>query len=1127
MHKRERISRNPSELWQYLLEEADGPGTLIVVNNLLMEREVRRKWQRNRKGFAPDIQTLASFLDEMAIHAMHDADLPALILAPQERTLWLEQWLSNHDKSEYRRFAGLKTVTAISNIIGDLYRCSQRPGVILERISGAARGADRREQQGRPPDRSDPPGTLSREKHVLAEILHDYELQMQARGWLDQERLALMIPGGPAPFSPCTKAILYQVDEITPAQDTALSSLSGLERVSIRFDDRQDEPIAPSTVSVTEASACGHNEVERSHHGVYLDTFHHPREELEQTVRQILALISGQDRVITASSRLPGFTAASSSGKKGASASSRLRYDDFVILTGDLSLYEPMVPSFCRRYEIPLYTSRGPSLISQPFIRRILTYLKLGHSNFKIDDVFRIFSDNRLLLPDLQDNDELKMPNIRHFSQFCREYNFRTLDEAADGMDRVFDWLFELVRFDDDDEKEQKRREQEQRNRDFYHEVVGRLQSLREYYRTNEHQTLSDWAEWAGSLLALQKNLKSREANEAREILRIILDKLALTQERLGLSRKMGAGEFFRLLELRLKETRERPTERPGGVLLTEIGQLPEVHDKIVFILGLHEEGFPKTEKADFLQFRYEKILQDVMGRSGTESYDLARMQLQRVLASGCPRYIGKPNLVAQKQVMPSPLWLELMDGRGEGDISHWPVTSENWIMSSHEAGRFVAAGGVLPGPAAHSGPAAHPGQAAHPGPARHHEPSATDTDFHFIWKLAFSVEKERQDTTRMGPYDGVLDPPVVTEWLRQQFGDGPLRMSISRLDTYATSPQEYLFKYVLRLKPLHEYQDDAESNVKGSLLHHILQDFYSKTEEEGPPVWPADDFEAAQKRMNRIRRRLVDMYRHQLGNPESPFPGILENNLEQVTRWFLDMEASGPKPWLVDVPDVRPAVFYPAEGYEMEHPWAFDREYDGFQTAFSGKIDRIDINEEGSIAMLFDYKSGKSGSRSYSDIVRGTSFQLPVYAMYLRSRGISRFVAGYYKLPVNGKRKDVESTFSLGSAELIDDSLLYKKDGNRRKNSFLYKDSDEMDDFMQAIEERRIKWILRAIRKGCFNVSLTGDPAWSDYRHISRYEFRIQLQRRNREAGLRTRKKMTHELDRYYLYEPFWEDAQ
>ncbi len=77
MPLRERISRKPSELWQFLLEEGggfdatgaeaghrdirtdsgygahkiaavvDAGEVLILVNNLLMERDVLRKWQRN------------------------------------------------------------------------------------------------------------------------------------------------------------------------------------------------------------------------------------------------------------------------------------------------------------------------------------------------------------------------------------------------------------------------------------------------------------------------------------------------------------------------------------------------------------------------------------------------------------------------------------------------------------------------------------------------------------------------------------------------------------------------------------------------------------------------------------------------------------------------------------------------------------------------------------------------------------------------------------------------------------------------------------------------------------------------------------------------------------------------
>ena len=1086
MTQRERISRNPSELWQFLLEEtgdvdggagdaagaaddggandavgvADSVGAaydgraggaagagpagkaLILVNNLLMEREVRRKWQRECRGFAPDIRTLASFLEELSMHSLDDADLPALVIAPEERTLWLEQWLANHGAPEYRRFAGMKSVTAISNIIGSLYREHQSPGNLLDELAGS-----------------------SGDRHVLAELLRDYENRMSGKKWIDREHLPGRMQRCNKEFLRNDKMILYLVDEVDPVHEHALELLSGTDMVSIRFDDQPDAAL-PAV-------------------NLHLQGLHHPREELEQSVRQIIAFMTKQN----------------GAQKPAKRASSNLNFDDFVILTGDLSLYEPMAASVSERYGIPLYTSRGPSLISHPFIRRLLTYLKLGLNDFQIDDVFRVFADNRLMLPDLPDHDEQKAPNIRHFSQFCREYNFRTLDEAAEGMDRVFDWLLDRIYFEDDQEKEERRRAYEQRNRDFYATVIDHLDALRTFYRSPEKQTLAEWVDWTKALLRLQKDLMSREANEARELMEIILDKLTSAQSRLGLSRKIGCGEFFRLLELRLKETRERPQERPGGVLLTEIRHLPDVHDKIVFVLGLHEDGFPRPDKPDFLQFRYEQTLKSLTKKDGSENYLLARMQLERLLASDQPRYLSRPNLVAQKQVMPSPLWLELLGERKEEELRSWPITGEEWLMSDHEAGRLAA-------------------QVT----TRIEIPSEKQQRV-YPWKLASAVEQVRQDPFGMGRYDGVLDRDVTADWIRQQYPEGRLRMSISRLDTFATSPHEYFFKYVLRLEPLHEYQDDAESNIKGSLLHHILEDFYSETEQEGAPVWPADDPETASRRMERIRRRLVEVYRHQLGNPESPFPGILEKNLERVTRWYLEKEIAGAARFLVEMDDARPAVFYPESGYSMEHKWSFEKEMEGIPVAFRGKIDRIDVTADGNRALIYDYKSGKSGIKKYGNILHGSSFQLPVYAMYLLQSGISEFVTGYYVLPINGKRKDVRCEFSLGSAELIDDSHLNKKDGNRRKDRAQFKPSHEMEAFMQAIERLRIGWIVKAIREGLFHASLTGNPPWSDFRHIDRHEIRIQQQRKNIEVARRRNKEMKFELDRYFLSEPFWED--
>ncbi|MFO8030188.1 MAG: PD-(D/E)XK nuclease family protein [Cyclonatronaceae bacterium] len=1124
---REHASPDPVQLWQLLLEEGSGPDTLVLVTNLLMEREVRKKWQRDQGGFAPDIMTLTSFLEELAMHSLEDDDLPTLVPTPEERTLWLEQWLSSHGNPDFRRFAGVTSVTALSNIIAVLYRENQSPGLLLEK-------------------EVDQDQDMTRSGNVLASILRDYENQTARKRWIDREQLPGRITRMANEMVRYKKLVLYQVDEVEPVYHHALGLIEGPEMVYIRYK-------ADSTAALP---------VDRIH----LNAFHHPREELEQAARQILAFINDGSR-------------------QGAQVS---RYDDVVILTGDLSLYEPMAASISERYGIPIHSSRGPSLISNPFVRRLLTYLKLGINDFPVDDVFRVFADNRLVLPDLQGHDENRAPNIRHFSQFCREYNFRTLEEAATGMDRVFDWLLEQIRYQEDEEKEERRRTQEQRNRDFYETVIEHLDALRSFYRTPERQTLTGWVEWTRKLLQLQGDLKSREANEAKELLDVILEKLVRAETRLKLGRKLEQREYFRLLELRLKETRERPLERPGAVLLTEIRHLAEVHDKIVFILGLHEDGFPRSDKPDFLQFRYEQALKDLTNKDGSEEYKLARLQFQRLLSSDRPRYLSRPNLVAQKPVMPSPMWLELLGERKEDAFPEWPVTAEKWLMGLHERGRFVglltqadagydvAGSGSVGSRAAGtgdsgavfadsdtggsgtgfncSGAAAVPDADSGYDPeenitqqkleygasfknenlriiwSRIHQKNGGDgqseqTDWRF-WQLAAAVEKARQNPEWMGRYDGVIDREITSRWLEQQYGDDALRISISRLDTFARSPQEFFFKYVLRLEPLHEYQDDAESNIKGSLLHQILEEFYSGTPQEGPPVWPPSDPEGAKKRMELIRRRLIEVYRHQLGNPESPFPGLLKKNLERVTQWFLERETEGREDFLVELDDARPATFYPESGYSMEHQWSFEKELGGIPVLFRGKIDRIDVTSEGKRALIYDYKSGSSGTRSYESIRKGEGFQLPVYAMYMRESGAAEFLTGYYKLPINGKKKDVNCQFSLGSAELIDDGYLYKKGTRvRRRYKEQYKPQAEMDAFMQAIVRLRMAWIVQAICEGRFHASLTGDPPWSDFRHINRYDVRVQQKRWNCEMARRSKKGMTFELDRYYLAEPFWED--
>lgn len=1173
---REIFTNNPSRIWNHLKNESSGPQTLILVNNLLMEREVRKKWQELYASLSPDIQTLSQWMQDLALHSIPEKELPHLLLSPEERTLWLRQWLSTHRNPDFRKYSGVRQVTAISNIIGKLYSGDITPGRLLsylrnpketrsassQNIPSVFDGASKSDS-GRERDKAEhfllsEDYEKNKHEHTIPLILSAYEKETERLKWLDKERLPSIAKEINSSMVRHEKIILYLIMEEHPVARNFLERVAHSaskranppEIVIIRPEkdpeselplfmgrkidsgrpksSKKEMDIRPESEFFdedTEADGIGGSTGRRlsDFRGHYFHEHHHPREELEQAIRQIIALMSHKSQQTGPFSKLISDNTPNSSSSLGT------RYEDYVILTGDLTPYETLAPSAGERFEIPLYCSRGPTLISHPFIRRFLTYLKMEDNDFQIDDIFRVFADNQLTLPDLHDHNEQIPPNIRHFSQFCCEYNFRTLEEVSDGIPRIMKMQLNEAQNITDPERKENVLKKLTSDHDFYSRVIALLHALRRHYQTPSGQTIKEWADWAASLLSLQTPLKSEEAYQSRRMMYLMLNKLSEIQDKLNLRQSFTRSDFFKLFELRLKESRERPQEKPGGVLVTEIRQLPEVHDKIVFLLGLYEEGFPKTIRPDFLHFRYEGAIERLSGRQPEESYALARLSLKLLLDPNMPRFLSRPLLVDQKPVMPSPLWIEMAEeikflanesdacrnnsstgkkvSKGGKDygrtpfITHrWPVSQEKWLMSQSEKGRLKAL--VEKGK----------------------EPLPADDDISYPYCLAAYVQEKRNDITEMGRYDGVVDKNIMQKWWPQQLKKGHFHLSISRLDTFASSPQEYFFKYVLRLRPLHEYIDDAESTIKGTLLHQVLQNFYSETKEEGPPVFPCDDPEAAQNRLTLILKRLIKNHRHQLGNPETPFPGILCDNLENVTRWFL-IEEQKDSEILKEPEKYRPASLIPESKIEMEHEWNFEIELAGIKVLFRGIIDRIDLNRADGSVLIYDYKSGSSSVRNFKDIVAGQGFQLPVYAMYIRNRGIKRFVSGYYVLPIRGKKSDVKRKFMLASEEMIKEEHLYTKNGKRKKNRGQFMAEEQINTFMQALETRRMAWIVTAIREGNFHTSVTGNPPWSDYTHINRFEPRIQTRRKLREMRLRKNLAKDFVLSRYYLHEPFWDE--
>ena len=222
-----------------------------------------------------------------------------------------------------------------------------------------------------------------------------------------------------------------------------------------------------------------------------------------------------------------------------------------------------------------------------------------------------------------------------------------------------------------------------------------------------------------------------------------------------------------------------------------------------------------------------------------------------------------------------------------------------------------------------------------------------------------------------VGGLDRVLDQPWEgTEGLRAALGaqpagpapDAPLPSKqefwVTELDQYLRCPYDYYVTNVLGLEPLEEVSEDISPLDRGSKVHAVLRDFYRSWE---GPVTEANR-SAAQTLLrqfaDRAFSREADTFRNR--REKDLFLAIMADR-------FLDAEIGlwkqGMRPVLLE---------RKIEGFRLTLP-------DGTTAEVHGKIDRIDVDENGDF-IIVDYKTG-----GYPQPRTGTDqdiFQLPLYAV-------------------------------------------------------------------------------------------------------------------------------------------------
>lgn len=1087
------LHHSPAELYRFLVQRLNTSPEkrLVLVRSQATKRFLTRELQKELSFFAPKIETLESWLDNLAALSFKESERPDLILSPDERVLILEDWLRNHVNEEYRRFAGPQSVQAISNIIADL----RRADIPLDRLADEV---DVKTFFGTP--------------HFAA-LLKDYQIFQQENNRVDREQLPTLLIKPDPGLIPQDELILYEPNYLFKGQKRGvevvmdfcehyknkkitliqfISKAADKEDIAIQLVDwfkeksNNFEYLLSENGKVTNSPTL--QDGSNSARLLYTQTWHNPRTELDQAMRQICRSID--------------------QAKPGEHGS---RCEDYVILSGDISGYETFAKPLAKRYDLPVYCSRGPSLFSHPVVRRLLKLLLLIPEGFQIDNVYQIFADNQIRLPRLDHNVD-STPNIRSFSQFCRRYNLRTLGEAEDQLESIFDSQKSHVlnqTYHRGNYDESKELEKLETNKRFYQNVISHLKAFKEKYSVDGIHPLSFWIKHSIELLAMPENLFSSEANVIRSKMLDTLKDIQETHNRLNLSPELNHADFMDILKLSIEKQREKPEEHPEGILLTQAGYFSDTFGKTVFLLGMNEGGFPAGEHMDYLQFRYEEKLAGMLYQARPDNYLEARLELMRQLAGAQQLYISRPEHGNQKKVIGSSLWQDLLlEIESNGDENKtWPAEPETLQLCQRDVYENLANDVTdLIEPLFDDGEPVHA-------------------------ELISAITNEREYPEAMGIYDGMLNSAKLPEWnaiLSSQVKtwwdrnapNDTVQTSISRLDEYAGSPLDYFYNRVLRLSPPELYRDDAESDIKGKLLHEILQAFYTSetpyAKHNVTIAWPGSDPEAAQLRMKEITDSLLEEYSNQLGYNDSPFPDILISNINRITKWFLDYELLLRKELEEETHEMRPATLFRHPDFEMEYRWTLHRDYGDIKATIIGVIDRIDIDRNAETAIVYDYKSGTYGINSFhKDINFGESFQLPIYALAILDRGVDRFAGGYYNLPLSKSKKDVCATYVIGDENLFDEVSLNKK----KSHTIMGIMSDqELRHFLHKMEEERLVWILRNLRKGTFNTSLIGQPKYSDFKKIARFSRKVQKERSNVEELRRMKSNQPDQLLNYYF---------
>jgi ATP-dependent helicase/nuclease subunit B len=403
------------------------------------------------------------------------------------------------------------------------------------------------------------------------------------------------------------------------------------------------------------------------------------------------------------------------------------------------------------------------------------------------------------------------------------------------------------------------------------------------------------------------------------------------------------ADHFLGLVELDVYSLHERDKNR---VQVYDVSLARQKEYKVVFVAGLLEKVFPMQVREDPLLSDWERKLMN-----GSLEYPLAeclpRQNIEKFLfyvaitRAREKLFLSCPHLDFEgKESLPS-FYLEEVKDLFQDEVT---------VMRQDLARPF---------PAVEEAITQREQEAAVAGALRNAGSSEA------VWKktlaqLSGGPKSRERLLSALEPVEArILDEKILKGKYFEISETSP-----TRLETYAKCPFRYFSDKILKLK---DEDEDLRAMQKGSILHHVLQQYFDPHGKKDPKETAAEF----------IRREMEEGLRRHPMLWTEPYQEALDRR--EIFEMLLDfiryeterLENASFKPHCVE---------YSFGNFGEKHSPALEVSNEGETIGLRGRVDRIDTDKAKKFAVVIDYK--RSSQFKASNLELGTALQLPLYLL-------------------------------------------------------------------------------------------------------------------------------------------------